>query len=236
MIETVKILRCAQVAVHCACVMVRMSQATSMPHLQKLFGRSREEIWKQLSQQIDGAYTPRSFWKGDKIQFQHDEWTVTLEIHKEVIATGKSTVVITYTRFRAPYVNPRKFRFSIYKKTFFSEIAKFVGMQDVEVGHAQFNDRFIIKGEDQEKIRRLFQHSKLRQALLNQSEVHVSEKDAEGWIIQSFRADVDELQLVVQSKINEVDRLKSLYEAFAICLDVLHEMGGATKADPGRKL
>jgi hypothetical protein len=213
-----------------------MGQARSMTLRQKLFGPSRAEIWKQLSQQIDGTYQPGSFWKGDKVQVQHDGWTVTLDIHHVVVSTGKSTIVIPYTRFRAPYVNPANFRFSIYKKSFFSGIAKFMGMQDVEVGHPEFDDRFIIKGKDDGKLRRLFENASLRQTLLNQSEAHVSVKDDEGWFGKNFPADVDELQFVVHGEIKDVARLKGLFEAFAICLDALHEIGEATKTDPGVKL
>ncbi len=61
-------------------------------------------------------------------------------------------------------------------------------------------------------------------------------KDDEGWFGKNFPVDVDELQFAVHGEIKEVDRLKRLFEAFATCLDALHEIGEATKADPGVKL
>ena len=50
------------------------------------------------------------------------------------VSTGKTTIV--FTRMRAPYVNPNSFRFTIYRKGFFSGIGKFFGMQDIEIGDA----------------------------------------------------------------------------------------------------
>ena len=54
---------------------------------------------------------------------------------------------------RAPYVNPEGFRFTIYRKGIFSELGKLLGMQDIEVGDPEFDEAFIIKGNDEFKVR-----------------------------------------------------------------------------------
>ena len=102
-----------------------------MNTLRKWFGPSKEEIWRQLSTETGANYIQGGFWKGDKVQAAHDQWTITLDTY--AVSTGKSTVV--FTRLRAPYVNPDHFRFTIYRRGFFSDIAKWLGMQDIEVGH-----------------------------------------------------------------------------------------------------
>jgi len=40
--------------------------------LRRLFGPSREEIWRQLSAEIGAEYVER-FWKGDKVEATHGE-------------------------------------------------------------------------------------------------------------------------------------------------------------------
>ena len=42
-------------------------------------------------------------------------------------------VTIIYTRMRAPYVNPGGFRFTLDRAGLFSGVARWLGMQDVEV-------------------------------------------------------------------------------------------------------
>jgi hypothetical protein len=98
----------------------------------KLFGPSREEIWRQLSAEIGARYVEGGLWKGDKVQATYGEWTLTLDTY--AVSTGKATIV--FTRMRAPYVNPEGFRFNIYRKSVFSELAKRFGMQDVENSRA----------------------------------------------------------------------------------------------------
>src|SRR5208282_231930 len=94
------------------------------------FGPSKDEVWRQLSQEIGAEFVEGGLGKGNKVQAHFGTWTITLDIY--TVSTGDTHV--TYTRMRAPYVNPEGFRFTIYRKGFFSELGKRLGMQDIEVG------------------------------------------------------------------------------------------------------
>lgn len=196
--------------------------------LRKLFGPSREQIWRQLSTEIEARYLPGGFWKGDKVQASYGEWTVTLDTY--VVHGGKA--VIHYTRMRAPYVNPGGFRFTIYRKSIFSGIGKILGMQDVEVGHEQFDDDFIIKGTDEGKLRSLFSNPKLRDLVVSQPAIKLTVKDDEGYFGPTFPDGVDELEFTVVGVIKDVERLKRLYELFAETLDQLCRIGSAYERAP----
>ena len=197
-----------------------------------MFGPSQKEIWRQLSEEIHATYVDGGFWKGDKVQASHGQWTVTLD--KYVVSTGKVTVV--YTRMRAPYVNPDGFRFRVYRRGIFSNIGKFLGMQDVEIGHPEFDRDFIIKGSDEGKLRQLFANPKIRALIEGQKDIDFSVKDDEGWFGTTFPDGVDELAFLVVGIIKDVDRLKHLYELFAETLDELCRMGSAYESDPGVKI
>jgi len=106
------------------------------------FGPSKDEVWRQLSQEIGAEFVEGGLWKGNKVQAHVKPWTITLDTY--TVSTGKSSV--TYTRMRAPYVNPEGFRFTIYRKSIFSDLGKFLGMQDIEVSDPDFDEAFIIKG------------------------------------------------------------------------------------------
>ena len=161
-----------------------------MGFLRQLFGPSREEIWRQLSAEIGAQYVEGGFWKGGKVQAHQGQWTITLDTYTETqhnstpSATGiasSSETITTYTRMRAPYVNKDGFRFTIYRKGVFSGLGKLLGMQDVEVGFPEFDDAFIIKGNDEAKLRALFANPKIRQLIAMQPSIHLTVKDDEGW-------------------------------------------------------
>jgi hypothetical protein len=199
-----------------------------MTALRDLFGPSREEIWRQLSTLVHGHYVDGGFWHGDKVQATHGSWTVTLDRH--VVSTGKVTIV--YTRIRAPYVNPSRFRFRIYRRSLFSDLGKALGMQDIEVGDAAFDEAFIIKGNDEAKVRQLFSKIGIRRLINAQPEIELSVKDDEGWFGPAFPHGVDELQFMAHGVIKDLEQLKGLYQMFAEVLEELCRMGTAYDTDP----
>jgi hypothetical protein len=199
-----------------------------MSIVRKLFGPSRKEIWTQLSEEMSARYVDGGFWKGDKVQATHGEWTVTLDTY--AVSTGKATIV--FTRMRAPFVNPDGFRFTVYRKGFFSDLGKLLGMQDIEIGDPRFDDDFIVKGSDETRVRALLSNARIRDLIAKQPQIQFTVKDDEGYFGPTFPEGVDELHFSVVGVIKDIERLKLLYELFAETLDQLCRMGAAYKQPP----
>ena len=196
------------------------------------FGPSKDEVSRRLAEEIGADYLDGRLWKGSKVEAHVGPWTVTLDTY--TFSTGKSH--ITYTRMRAPYVNPDGFRFTVYRKGLFSELGKLLGMQDIEVGDAEFDEAFILKGTDEAKVRGLFADPEVRSLLLAQRAVRLEVKDGEGGSGPAFPEGVDELHFRAHGVINEVDRLKALFALFAAVLDRLVRTGSAYEREPGVSL
>ena len=207
-----------------------------MGFLRQLFGPSKEEVWRQLCGEIGAQYVEGGFWKGDKVQVQHGQWTITLDTYTVSHSNGKTRHSTTYTRFRAPFVNTDGFRFTIYRKGLFSGLGQLLGMQDVEVGFPEFDAAFIIKGNDEGKLRALYANPRIRALIEMQPNIHFGVKDDEGWFSTSFPEGVDELHFSVVGVIRDVDQLKSLYYLFAETLNHLCHMGAAYEDDPQLEL
>jgi hypothetical protein len=194
------------------------------------FGPSRDEVWRQLSEEIGAEVVQGGFWKGgSKVQAHVGPWTETLDTY--TVSSGHSHV--TVTRIRVPYVNPEGFRFKIYRKGFFSDLGKLLGMQDIEVGDPEFDEAFIIKGNDEDRVRVLFSDPKIRQLVQDQPKIRLEVKDSEGWFGPKFPQDVDELHFQTVGVIKDVERLKSLFDLFAAVLDQLCRIGSAYKQEAG---
>lgn len=114
---------------------------------------------------------------GDKVQATHEEWTVTLDNY--VFSTGK--VILVFTRMRAPYVNPAGFRFNVYRKGFFGDLAKTLGMQDIAIGDEDFDRAFIVKSSDEGRVRELLSDANIRRLIAQQPDIQFSVRDDEGW-------------------------------------------------------
>ena len=192
------------------------------------FGPSKKEIWKQLSEQVQGRFVEGGFWKGDKVLVEHGPWTLTLDTY--AVSRGKVNVV--FTRMRAPYVNPGSFRFTVYRKSVFSGIAKVLGMQDIEVGDPPFDEGFILQSSDPSRLRELLASARIRELIEKQKDIHFEVRDDEGWFGTKFPEGVDELRFEVLGVIKDLERLKLLFELFAETLDELCRIGAAEDVPP----
>jgi hypothetical protein len=193
-----------------------------------LFGPSTQEVWRQLCAEIGAQYVDGGFWKGNKVQGEHGPWTITLDTY--TVSTGKSST--TYTRMRAPFVDSEGFRFTVYRKGIFSDIGKWLGMQDIEMGDTKFDLDFILKSNQERKLRELLGSSRIRELISQQPDIYFSVKDDEGFFSSKFPEGVDELYFQVVGVIKDVERLKSLYDLFAETLDQLCRIGAASQNTP----
>lgn len=204
-----------------------------MAFFKSLFGPKREEIWKQLQAEIGAELVPGCFWTGAKLQAQVNEWTVTLDEYAQMMMVGRTPIYLHHTRMRAPFPNPSGFRLSLYRASVFSALAAFLGMQDIQVGYPEFDDDFVIKGNNEAAVRSLCSSERLRALVMAQPKFSLTIRDDEGWFGTEYPPHVDVLVFDVVDRIREVERLKGLYDVFAETLERLSEMGVAGSGTGG---
>ncbi|MEG0774080.1 DUF3137 domain-containing protein [Clostridium sp.] len=194
-----------------------------------LFGPSKKEIWQQLAGEIQADYVNKGFWSGDRVEAHIDNWIVVLDTY--TVSTGKSS--ITYTRMRAPFVNLNNFYFKIYRSGIFTGLGKILGMEDINIGYEEFDEDFVIKSNSEEKVMQLFSNKSIRDLIQEQPQISLEIKDDEGFFNTRFPEGIDELYFQVTGVIKDIDRLKELYELFALVLKELCNMGLASVEEPG---
>jgi hypothetical protein len=194
---------------------------------------NHEEVWRQFASEMNGQFLDGGWWKQDKVEARWKAWTITLD--KYVVSTGKVTQV--FTRIRAPYMNADGFRFRVYRKSIFTGIGKKLGLvQDIEVGAADFDEKFVVQGNHEAKVRAMLQRPELRRLMEAQPDISFEVKDDDGWFSGHFPEGVDELYFVSHGVVKDLDQLRSLYRLFAEVLDYLCSVGSAYAQDPGAKL
>ncbi|KAF0142904.1 MAG: hypothetical protein FD122_170 [Stygiobacter sp.] len=191
-------------------------------------GPSKDEVWSQLSNELGAEFSESGFFKNGKVILDYNNWEITLDTY--TVHTGKTN--ITYTRMRAPYVNKDGFRFTIYRKSVFSWLGKMFGKQDIELCDTFFDENFIIQGEPEGSVIKLFSNRKIKELIQLQPQIHLQVKDDEGWFSKKFPEGVDELYFQVVGVIKDKERLKSLFDLFAIVLEELCKMGSAYESAP----
>lgn len=203
-----------------------------MGFFSSLFGPTQREIWAQLCNEMGFQFVDGGTWKPDAVIVKFKKWTIVLDTFS--VSTKNSKTY--FTRIRAPFANPSGLKFKIYRKGIFSSIGKLLGMQDIEIGVPGFDEEFIIKGNDPQKIQELITDQKMLELIGMQREIMLEVRNDEGWFGAKFPEGVDELYFQVTGIIKDKEVLKSLLDLFAQTLNQMCFIGTATEDDPDVKL
>jgi len=96
-----------------------------------------------------------------------------LYVHQHTTGTGKNRRTSTSTRMAMSVDNPAGLRLEVYGENVLGKLGKRLGAQDIQVGDAEIDRRFMIKGEPAEAAARVFMSEALRQKLLALPSLHL---------------------------------------------------------------
>lgn len=199
-----------------------------------------EKVWKQFADEIGAEFIKGGLLGRDKVVARMNGWTITLDTFAKSSGQGG----ITYTRIRAPYVNKDGFRFTIYRKRIFRPLGELFGRQDIQIGDPEFDRDFIIKANDEVKVRELFANPRIRQLIQCQPDIFLKVegtlfiKDNGGVKVRGLfdrplpGTAVDELYFQVEGFIDDSERLRSLFQLFAETLNQLVHISSASEDQP----
>jgi hypothetical protein len=203
-----------------------------MGFLRDIFGPSKDEIWQQVANEIGGQFESGGFFGKDELRFQSGQWELTLDTFTQSNGETRST----FTRMRAPFVNQDNIRFKIYREEIFSSVSKFFGAQDIVVKDVFFDEKYMIKGNDEAAIKQLLQDDELKRLIAYQGDILFEVKNDRGWFKKSFPEGVDELYFECAWIMKDVADIKKLFELFSHTLGLLVELDSAYKANSRIKL
>jgi len=186
--------------------------------------------WKQLAEELKGTFVEGPYGR-DGMEVRSNGWTILFDNYTVYSTTGSTTMSTDYTRIRASYPTLDKFKFAIYRKGILSSIAKFFGAQDVEVGYPEFDEAFIIKGNDESKLCSLFANPKIRQILESQESIHLEVMENESMWDEKLPEGVFQLYYVIEEITMDMEKLKALHLLFVEILNQLAKLGSAKQTN-----
>lgn len=180
-----------------------------MPHSNIIAGNSEEEVWKVIADQLSKIEQVNY-----SAQFSTQKHVVTLDI--DIHPEGGDENGNPITSFSAQLHHETSFSFSIEKQGLKHRIGKLFGMQDVIIGHQEFDNKFLIQSNDEAKVKEVLSNVGVSNSLLNEP---VLDFEIREYKIGGSKEIV--LALELDGAIKEPDKLKSIFQPFKIVLDYL---------------
>ena len=134
-----------------------------MDFLKRFFKPKEDNPWKQFSREIGAEYV-RSWWDGTEVVANVRSWVITFQ---ERVCSRGDDYVSCYDLVSIQYLSKDGFQFNIYRKGVFSKLCELLGLRvGVEVGYFEFERDFIIKSNNEFKVRALLANPIIRQLII----------------------------------------------------------------------
>lgn len=128
---------------------------------EKIISASNEkELWDQVANDLQRNPDPLNY----QTILELNDHRVVFEIHNNH-ATGFEAE--SYTSFSTYLFGRDNFKFNLHTQTFTDSLGKVFGMQDVILGFGDFDDKFIIKTNDEKRVIDLFADPVVRLLLIS---------------------------------------------------------------------
>lgn len=186
-----------------------------------IFGPSQKDVWSNAAASIGAVYVDKTFKTQPRIEKMYKNRKIIMETY--IVSTGKSAV--TLTRARMCFIRENDIIFKVTPKNIFSGFAGIFKMPAVETYDYDFNDRFVVRGDDEPVIREIFENRKIRDLIKeigkNRLELKRHKKNDESEIYYQFNG--------VLKDEKKIENVFSLFEAM---LDELVKAGVASEKEP----
>lgn len=146
---------------------------------------------------------------------------VDVDVMIETVGHGNQKQV--YTEVQAPVSGLAPRGLTVYREGLFQKLGKAIGGEDIQVGDAELDKAFIIKGEDPRAVVELFRHPSLKRALLIGQRRH-----------QTLRVDYPRVRIRARGRTTNTDTLESYIRTVVDLAVSIDEASGAreTPAEP----
>ncbi|MBO6515536.1 MAG: DUF3137 domain-containing protein [Bacteroidia bacterium] len=191
-------------------------------------GSKKRDAWTAVADRMGAEFTEGGFWRNDTLCLKRKNWTIYLDTFMR--STGNSSYPCT--RIRAPYISTNNLQFRIYEENILSPVSKWLGLQDIQVGNKKFDHRYMIKGNDEHMIRKLFEPQDIKTLMLDIRSMAIRTKDKEGYFSAHYAENADLIYFEQKGIINKEETLSALLALFCLLLDRLVEIGAASEEDP----
>ena len=183
-----------------------------------------EAIWRQFSSEKNGTYILGKFDKLDCVEIVYKNHKILLDryIHYQVI--GGQSFDKEFTRVRLEFRTQDDLRFRLTKQGFIDIIGKFFGCQDIEIGDKKFDQRFLIKGNDEVKIHLIFSNNDIKNLLYIQKDIQLEILDTKGIFDEPIQDGNVMLYLISETLVVEINQLNLLLKLYQILIDQLTEL------------
>jgi len=169
-----------------------------------LWQEKKGEVWHRFAAEMGLYCKGRAF---------PSMWGNYRNRHVEISLMQESTdeAPRRYTEYRVEFENPKGILMSVYRESFFRKVGKAFGMQDIELNDPEFDQKFVVMGNDENAVKTVLEPSirskmmkvKNFRMVINRREPNAAYSQQPGLV-----TDIARLRYVLDTMIDVVEKIE----------------------------
>ena len=185
---------------------------------------SNSELLRKFSREMNGNFIERSYWESAKVEILYHNRPIIFDNYTEFRTSGGQNFQQHYTRVLSPILSNSNFRFEIYPQTLLNSISEIFGAQDVIIDDKEFDRRFIIKSNDELKVKAFLKDDSLKHQIISFKDINLQISDQKGIWGDKLPDEEFELSFFIKGLVDNIELLKQIHKSFCGALNSLEEM------------
>lgn len=157
-------------------------------------------------------------------------WNITFHMHQK----GQGGAVTDSSSAYLAFKSKSPFSFDLHNRSLIADASKVFGAQDIVVGEDEFDREYIIKGSDENLVKRIFSNEKIQELIKLQPHVKLFIQDEPKELAEhgTVPPGIHVLAFKDKAAINSYERLTLVRELMITLLDELLNADLASPKDP----
>ncbi len=172
----------------------------------------KDTSFKKLSKELNAKYYFKRKGNIHLLNYEFESFNITLSKYAARSSVNTRIIVI--------YTPIKDIQLRIYQQTFLDKFASLLGMQDISIGSEEFDNEFVIEGNDENSIIQILDDDKIKNVLLELHEGSLEIKD----ISKTKSQKIFLMQYEICELISDTAVLKKMIELINLMLDKLLEL------------
>lgn len=189
-----------------------------------------KSVWMEFADEHQGSFDDGQKVFVMRVPVPGKPWSITYHMHQKGVGGAVSDSSAAFLPFKAKGA----FSFDLHNRSLAADASKIFGAQDIEIGEDEFDREYIIKGSDENLVKRIFASKRIQELIKLQPHIKLFIQDEPKELAEhgSVPPGIHVLAFKDKAAINSYERLTLVHDLMLATLEEMLVSDLASPQDP----
>jgi hypothetical protein len=189
-----------------------------------------KSVWMEFADEHQGSFDDGQKVFVMRVPVQGKPWNITFHMQQKGVGGAVTDSSAAFLPFKAK----GPFSFDLHNRSLVGDASKIFGAQDIQIGEDEFDREYIIKGSDENAVKRIFGSQRIQELIKLQPHIKLYIQDEPKELAEhgTVPPGIHVLAFRDKAAINSYERLTLVHDLMLATLDEMMTNDLASPQDP----